>query len=102
MDPLIFFLCYKATEGWPTETRKPLLIAVAIWIFLFAKTVKLMGHFIRYPGDIVLLPVSIMFGYVHGILKLIGLFTLSEVRDAKKTHGWLRRTDRATDCLGQP
>ncbi|KAJ9632019.1 Type 2 glycosyltransferase [Taxawa tesnikishii (nom. ined.)] len=78
VDPLIFFLCYKATEGWPTETRKPLLIAVAIWIFLFAKTVKLMGHFIRYPGDIVLLPVSIMFGYVHGILKLIGLFTLSE------------------------
>lgn len=46
---------------------------------MFAKTVKLMGHFMRYPADVVLLPFSILFGYIHGILKLAGLMTLSEV-----------------------
>ncbi|KAK8194381.1 Type 2 glycosyltransferase [Zalaria obscura] len=78
IDPLLYFLFYKAAEDWPAESRRLVLLAVAIWIFVFAKTVKLIGHFIRYPADIVLLPVSIMFGYVHGILKLCGLLTLSE------------------------
>jgi hypothetical protein len=79
VDPLLFFLCFKATESWPAESRKIALIAVGIWIFFFAKCVKLLGHFIRYPGDFVMLPISILFGYLHGILKLAGLFTLHEV-----------------------
>lgn len=79
VDPLLFFLCFKATENWPVESRNAVLIAAGTWIFAFAKSVKLMGHFVRYPADICMLPVSIMFGYIHGILKLIGLLTLNEV-----------------------
>lgn len=72
-------MCFKATEDWPAESRKTVLVAVAVWIFAFAKSVKLLGHFVRYPADIYMLPVSILFGYLHGILKLAGLFTLHEV-----------------------
>ena len=72
-------MAFKATEQWPSDQRNPVLIAIAAWIFLFAKSVKLIGHFIRYPADILMLPVSILFGYVHGFLKMAGLFTLSEV-----------------------
>lgn len=69
----------QATKDLPQEQRGWVLIAFGLWIFIFAKTVKLMGHFIRYPADILLLPLSILFGYLHGIIKLIGLCTLSEV-----------------------
>lgn len=79
VDPLLFFMCYKATEDWHVETRKTVLILAGIWIFVFAKSVKLMGHFVRYPADIFMLPISILFGYLHGILKLAGLLTLHEV-----------------------
>ena len=79
IDPIIFFCCYKATETWTSDRRYYVLSALAIWIFVIAKSIKLMGHWIRYPADILLLPVSILFGYVHGFIKLAGLFTLSEV-----------------------
>ena len=52
---------------------------MACWTFLFSKTVKLWGHFFRYPADIVFLPIYIGFGYFHGLIKLYGLMTLSEV-----------------------
>ena len=80
VDPLLFFLVFKATESRPADSRRIILIAAGIWIFVFAKSVKLMGHFIRYPSDIIMLPVSILFGYIHGFLKLAGLLTLHEVR----------------------
>lgn len=80
MDPVIFFFCYQATADWPAESRQIARILAGVWIFLFAKSIKLMGHFIRYPADFFMLPVSIAFGYVHGILKLAGLLTLHEVR----------------------
>jgi cellulose synthase/poly-beta-1,6-N-acetylglucosamine synthase-like glycosyltransferase len=52
----------------------------ALYIFLgvcaASKAVKLGGHFIRYPVDICLLPISILFGYFHGIIKLYAAMTL--------------------------
>lgn len=39
-----------------------------------------MPHFVRHPEDVVLLlPVVVMFGYVHGLIKLWGLVTLNAV-----------------------
>lgn len=101
MDPLLYFLCYKATVDWSAEPRKIVLIGAAVWIFVFAKSVKLMGHFVRYPVDLFMLPVSIIFGYVHGVIKLIGLITLGEVR-LPAISGIHRMTDHQTDRLGQP
>ncbi|TIA24589.1 hypothetical protein D6C80_00303 [Aureobasidium pullulans] len=76
-DLLLFFLCYKATEELPADTQQTVLTAVGIWIFVFAKSIKLYGHWIRYPADLLFLPISILFGHVHGFIKLAGLTTLS-------------------------
>ncbi|PTU22216.1 hypothetical protein P175DRAFT_0501071 [Aspergillus ochraceoroseus IBT 24754] len=38
-----------------------------------------MGHYIRYPVDMLLLPVSILFGYFHGGIKMYAVLTLSVV-----------------------
>ncbi|KAG9814451.1 glycosyltransferase family 2 protein, partial [Aureobasidium melanogenum] len=76
-DFLIFFLFYKATEDLPAGTRQRILVAVSVWIFVFAKSIKLYGHWIRYPADLLMLPCSILFGHVHGFIKLAGLLTLS-------------------------
>ncbi|GAB7344115.1 hypothetical protein MBLNU457_2015t1 [Dothideomycetes sp. NU457] len=78
MDPLIFALIYRSTETWSPEARSQIRVLAAIWIFVFAKSIKLMGHWIRYPADLFLLPLSILFGYLHGVIKLAGLLTLSE------------------------
>ena len=48
-------------------------------MFAFTKVVKLMGLFLRNPSDIMFLPVSILFGYFHGFIKLYALFTLKMV-----------------------
>jgi len=47
-------------------------------MFCFTKVVKLVGLFRKNPRDIVYLPVSILFGYFHGLIKLYALFTLKE------------------------
>ncbi|KAI5246920.1 hypothetical protein E4T47_02360 [Aureobasidium subglaciale] len=76
-DLLLFFSVYKATETLPTGDREKTLTAIGIWIFVIAKSIKLYGHWIRYPADILWLPISVAFGYVHGFIKLAGLMTLS-------------------------
>lgn len=61
------------------QHQRWLLLFLFCWTFIFSKTVKLWGHFFRYPVDVIFIPVYIGFGYFHGIIKLWGLFTLSEV-----------------------
>jgi hypothetical protein len=78
-DPLVLFSCWRATADWAPATRYTLLAAEVIFMFCFTKVVKLMGLFRRKPSDIVFLPVSILFGYFHGLIKLYALFTLKEV-----------------------
>ncbi|KAI5299976.1 hypothetical protein KEM55_000714 [Ascosphaera atra] len=46
------------------------------WMFI-SKFIKLLGHYIRYPVDFVLLPVSILFGYLHGLIKVYAAWTLN-------------------------
>jgi len=47
---------------------------VIIW-WLFTKIVKRIELFRRNPSNIVFLPVSILFGFCHGIIKLTALWT---------------------------
>lgn len=57
-------------------------------MFGFTKvTVKLVRLFRQNPRD---LPVSIIFGYLHGLIKLHALFTLKEVIDAPSHVLYLR------------
>lgn len=78
-DLLMLFAWRQASAGWSPDQRQLLFAFLLTWTFLFSKTVKLWGHFFRYPADLAMLPVYISFGYFHGLIKLWGLFTLSEV-----------------------
>lgn len=78
-DSLILLSWYNASRLWPDDLRIALFACLFSWIFLFSKTVKLWGHFFRYPADVLYIPVYICFGYFHGLIKLWGLFTLGEV-----------------------
>lgn len=55
------------------------MVAQLVWMFGFTKWVKLLGLFRRHPEDIIFLPVSILFGWYHGFIKLYALFTLNMV-----------------------
>ena len=43
---------------------------------LFSKIIKLVGLFVREPSDLMYLPISIVFGYFHGLIKIYALLTL--------------------------
>jgi hypothetical protein len=77
MDPLIIACGWWATGDWDAESRKYALWAQLIFVFGFTKVVKLMGLFKRNPSDVMFLPVSILFGYFHGLIKLYALATLN-------------------------
>lgn len=77
-DPLLLILLYKATEAWSSTDRRLAVLSMVAWI-AFSKTIKLFGHFARYPQDLLLLPVSWLFGYVHSIVKFWAMCTLHEV-----------------------
>lgn len=47
--------------------------------FVFAKTIKLIPHLLRNPGDVRFIPVSVLFGYFHNLIKLYGCITVTEV-----------------------
>ncbi len=78
-DPLIIYSCWWATEGLPAEYRYFLVGLELAWMFVFTKVVKLVGLFRKNPSDILFLPVSIVFGWFHGWIKLYALFTLKMV-----------------------
>ncbi|KAI1840670.1 hypothetical protein JX265_006121 [Neoarthrinium moseri] len=76
-DPLIILSLWWGTANCDPKTRQTLLVAELTWMFGFTKVVKLVGLFRRNPKDIMFLPVSIIFGYFHGFIKLYALFTLN-------------------------
>jgi hypothetical protein len=71
-------------------------------MFAFTKVVKLMGLFLRNPSDVIFLPVSILFGYFHGLVKLYALVTLNMVRCKVISIAIISLTRLNTDVLGQP
>jgi len=44
--------------------------AQIIFMVAFIKVIKLVGLFRREPFDIIFLPLSIIFGYFHGFIKI--------------------------------
>jgi cellulose synthase/poly-beta-1,6-N-acetylglucosamine synthase-like glycosyltransferase len=77
IDPLLLLACWKATVGWDQAHREYAFWAQFAFMFGFTKVVKLVGLFVRNPSDLVYLPVSIVFGYFHGLIKLWALVTLN-------------------------
>jgi cellulose synthase/poly-beta-1,6-N-acetylglucosamine synthase-like glycosyltransferase len=92
-DPLLFYLLHRATQADGPLHYWSLWI-LGIWT-LFSKLLKLIPYYLRYPQDLVFIPVTIVFGYVYGIIKLYALFTLSEVSDtAPIVRNELKRINR--------
>ena len=54
------------------------LVVLLSWM-LTSKFIKLLGHYIRYPVDFFLLPISIIFGYLHGLIKAKAMLSLNVV-----------------------
>ncbi|KAK4547576.1 hypothetical protein LTR36_000533 [Oleoguttula mirabilis] len=93
VDGSLCALLYLALTGSP-EYQKSAFICLGLWI-LFTKVVKLIPHFCRYPEDLILLPVSILFGYLHGFINIYALLTL------KKTHWGSQQLDKLETARAQ-
>lgn len=77
-DLLLVWLCHKATGSWGESLHDQSMTLLYMWIFT-SKWIKLLGHYLRYPVDVLLLPVSILFGYFHGAIKMYAVMTLNVV-----------------------
>lgn len=64
--------------GWGEVSHDRAMTSLYLWMFT-SKWIKLLGHYIRYPVDVFLLPVSILFGYFHGAVKMYAVMTLNVV-----------------------
>ena len=65
---LLYYCPKESWVFWPVVA----LIATSKWI-------KFVGHFLRHPVDVLLLPVLVVFGYLHGLIKLYAACTLHVV-----------------------
>ncbi|KAI9733370.1 MAG: hypothetical protein M1834_003454 [Cirrosporium novae-zelandiae] len=72
-DLLMFFLLYTSIED--ANDRRRYIHLFLFWL-LITKVTKLLPHFARHPSDIFMIPVTIVFGYLHGLIKYYALFTL--------------------------
>lgn len=72
---------YAAGEEQPRAERWQGSVFWALFVahFIFAKTIKLVPHLLRNPGDVRMIPVSVAFGYFHNLIKLYGCMTVTEV-----------------------
>lgn len=77
-DALLWLFLWQGIQDWPTQQATNAFYAFTAWM-IFAKFIKLVTHFVRYPIDIFLWPVSILFGWFHGVIKVYAGITLSEV-----------------------
>ncbi|KAI9899028.1 hypothetical protein N3K66_005489 [Trichothecium roseum] len=90
VDPLLLASCWWGTAEWEPHNRQLLFWSQFFFMFAFTKVIKLVGLFRRNPSDLVWLPVSILFGYFHGLVKLYALITLNMT-------SWGSRADGDTD-----
>ncbi|GBF64583.1 hypothetical protein TMEN_7299 [Trichophyton mentagrophytes] len=97
-DLCLLAFCYKGTEAWDPQQRTWAFNALLLWMFV-SKFIKLLGHYIRYPADFLLLPVSIFFGYFHGLIKLYAAFTLNVTTWGTREGADVSDTDRMREKL---
>lgn len=82
-----FFFCALSEAGYyeprphaqRDDWQRALLWSLFLGHFAFCKTVKLVPHLLRNPGDVRFVPASVLFGYFHNLIKLYGCITVTEV-----------------------
>lgn len=77
-DAVLWWLLWLGTADWEAGSAQGIFWSLLAWM-IFSKFIKLITHFARYPVDIFLWPVSVLFGWFHGGIKMYALATLSEV-----------------------
>jgi hypothetical protein len=81
---------YYAAEGQKQphaeQWQRSFLWGVFIAHWVFAKTIKLVPHLLRNPGDVRFIPASVAFGYFHNLIKLYGCITVTEVISQPRIH----------------
>lgn len=78
-DCMLVYLYLMGSTEWDPDLRIIGFSLLMSWMFT-SKFIKLMGHYIRYPSDLLLLPVSISFGYFHSlVIKIYALLSLNVV-----------------------
>ncbi|KAL8690708.1 MAG: hypothetical protein Q9218_003906 [Villophora microphyllina] len=75
-DCLLVYFYLDMAQSWQKENQSVGLAVLASWMFL-SKFLKLLGHYIQHPVDFLLLPVSILFGYFHGLIKGYAMISLN-------------------------
>ena len=78
-DLFLWLTLIWGTTNWTVAEQHSAYYALGSWM-IFSKFIKLITHFVRYPGDIFLWPVSILFGWYHGLIKCHAFTSLNEVR----------------------
>lgn len=99
-DAGLFYFLWLGTADWPSDQAWSAMVLLLAWM-IFSKFIKLITHFVRYPVDILLWPVSIIFGWFHGAIKFYALATLSEVSHFEVAFVYTG-TDLNIDHLGKP
>ena len=79
-DSILVYLYLAGTQEWSCTKQSIGLAMLLSWIFV-SKFIKLMGHYVRYPADFLLLPISILFGYLHCLIKARAMISLNVVSD---------------------
>ncbi|KAK2740446.1 hypothetical protein FQN57_006073 [Myotisia sp. PD_48] len=98
-DLCLIAFCWKGSEPWEPASRTLLMQMLLLWMFV-SKFIKLMGHYIRYPSDFLLLPVSVLFGYFHGLIKLYAACTLNVTTWGSRDGADVSDTDRMKEKHG--
>lgn len=94
-DPLIIYLTIRATRDIPGNWPQYALTAQCVFM-LWTKIIKLVGLFAREPLDLIFLPVSILFGYFHGLIKVYALLTLRMTSWGSRPDGDTNDNERMT------
>ncbi|EMC92914.1 glycosyltransferase family 2 protein [Baudoinia panamericana UAMH 10762] len=76
VDGSIFALLYTSLSAYE-ESRIAACECLALWVFL-VKVLKLLPHFFQHPQDMIYIPASIVFSYLHGIINIYALLTLTK------------------------
>jgi hypothetical protein len=80
-----YYAAEDVRQAHAEKWQRSLFWALFIGHWVFAKTIKLIPHLLRNPGDVRFVPVSILFGYFHNMIKLYGCITVTEVRIELRT-----------------
>lgn len=97
-----FYAVDDARQPAAAHWQRSLVWALFVAHWVFSKTIKLVPHLLRNPGDVRFIPVSILFGYFHNLIKLYGCITVTEVRSSPTASPPSLPRPRLTTCVRRP